>query len=113
LAAGYSSIAWSSKDFNKEDKEAFVCSLTNEMRVFRPNNPSKAVYHSSLWGPCFDNALAVDHTMNEKNKGWCRVKDSTGDIAKYCVETDTQGNNVLTGDKGKFTCTGLEVFLIE
>ena len=56
--------------------------------------------------------------MNEKNTGYCVVKDSEGDFAKYCVETDTQGNSVLTGDggnnnNGRFTCTGIEVFLIE
>ena len=56
--------------------------------------------------------------MNDKNEGRCRVKDSWFDDADYCVETDTEGNSVLTGDGGKnnggeFTCTGLEVFLIE
>ena len=56
--------------------------------------------------------------MNEKNNGRCKVKDFSGDYAKYCVETDTQGNSVLTGDggnnnDGRFTCTGLEVFLIK
>ncbi len=95
-----------------------MCSLTNEMRVFRPNNPSCAVYHSSLSGPSFDSALSVFLKMNEKNNGRCHVKDSKNDEAKYCVETDTQGNSVLTGDggnnnDGSFTCTGLEVFLIE
>jgi hypothetical protein len=57
--------------------------------------------------------------MNGKNNGWSRgVKGSYWDDAKYCVETDTEGNSVLTGDGGNnnngwFTCTGLEVFLIE
>ena len=45
LSAGYTSLAWSSEGGCKEDKEAFVFSLTNEMKVFRPNNPSKAVVH--------------------------------------------------------------------
>ena len=43
------------------------------------------------------------------------------DFAKYCIPRDSQGNSVLTGDNatdedgndGSFTCTGLEVFLIE
>jgi hypothetical protein len=56
--------------------------------------------------------------MNDKNEGVCCVKDSNWDKAKYCVETDTHGNSVLTGDGGNynigwFTCTGLEVFLVE
>ena len=95
-----------------------MCSLTNEMRVFRPKNPSEAVDHFSPCGPSFDNALGVRLTMNGERNGWCEVKDSKYDHAKYCVETDTQGNSVLTGDggsknDGNFTCTGLEVFLIE
>ncbi len=56
--------------------------------------------------------------MNFENLGWSVVKDSKDDGAKYCVETDTEGNSVLTGEGGNnnggyFTCTGLEVFLIE
>ena len=55
---------------------------------------------------------------DEMNRGQCKVKDDWRDNAKYCVETDAQGNSVLTGDGGNnnngyFTCTGLEVFLIE
>ena len=55
--------------------------------------------------------------MNDENGGHCEVK-GYWDKAKYCVETDAQGNSVLTGDGGNnnngyFTCTGLEVFLIE
>ncbi len=51
--------------------------------------------------------------MNDENFGQCYVKDSRLDFAKYCVETDTEGNSVLTGENQYFTCTGLEVFLIE
>ena len=56
--------------------------------------------------------------MNDENDGYSVVKDHKYDHAKYCVETDAQGNSVLTGDGGNnnngyFTCTGLEVFLIE
>ena len=74
--------------------------------------------HHSKAGPHFSPALYLYANMNEKNHGQCLVKDSEGDFAKYCVETDTQGNSVLTGDggnnnDGEFTCTGLEVFLIE
>jgi hypothetical protein len=55
--------------------------------------------------------------MSKKNGGECLVKGNEYD-AEYCVETDTRGNSVLTGDGGyknwgDFTCTGLEVFLIE
>ena len=95
-----------------------MCSLQNEMRVFRPQVPSKAVRHNSVAGPNFTPALAVYYKMNDEDNGLCRVRDSKYDYANYCVETDAQGNSVLTGDGGKnnngdFTCTGLEVFLIE
>ena len=53
LAAGYTSIPWASDDKYEEDKEAFVLSLTNEMRVFLPNKPSSAVNHYSNWEPNF------------------------------------------------------------
>ncbi len=93
-------------------------SLTNEMRVFRPKSPWMAVQHNSCRGPSFDNALAVGNPMNRENDGLSVVKGSDSDYAEYCVETDAQGNSVLTGDGGNnndeyFICTGLEVFLIE
>ncbi len=74
--------------------------------------------HDSTCGPNFSSALAVFYPMNNENIGCCTVKDDWDDNAKYCVETDAQGNSVLTGDGGNnndgwFTCTGLEVFLIE
>jgi hypothetical protein len=45
-----------------------VLSLTNEMRVFRPKDPSTAVIHYMSFGPSFHKALAVFTTMNK----WCR-----------------------------------------
>ncbi len=48
----------------KEDNEAFVFSLTNEMRVFRPKNPAFAVFHSGDVGPSFFPALEVYEMMN-------------------------------------------------
>jgi hypothetical protein len=55
--------------------------------------------------------------MNLVSSGNCYVKDSQYDHAKYRVPTDANGNSVLTGEgkysHGYFTCTGLEVFLIE
>ena len=96
MAGGYSFIAWSPQGGNKDDKEVIVFSLTNEMRVFRPNDPSFAVFHHWTFGPTFNNALAVrDLTMNGENFGKCRVKDSQSDHAKYCEETDTQGKSLL------------------
>lgn len=51
LAAGYTSLSWTSEGGDKKDDSAFVCALTDKMQLFRPGNPSKVVYHSSSWGP--------------------------------------------------------------
>ena len=74
------------------------------------------MWHFRDCGPFFNNALAVWNPMNDWKNGCCYVKGHKHDNAKYCVEKDTQGNSVLTGEgsyNGHFTCTGLEVFLIE
>ena len=92
------------------------------MRVFRPKNPSKAVYHNGDHGPHFSQALAVGGTMNHWGKGLSVTEGSEYDDAQYCVPVTPRGNSVLTGDNaimfgfggtGRFTCRSLEVFLIE
>ncbi len=96
-------------------------SLTNQMRVFKPKDPSKAVWHSNLRGPSFTFALAVIGTMNHENQGWCATEGHEKDRALYCIPKDSNGNSILTGDNGqdpfgetgRFTCVELEVFLIE
>ena len=98
-----------------------MLSLTNEMRVFRPKDPSKAVYHNGDQGPHFCRALAVVGTMNNWCRGWSATEGDELDDAQYCVPADSEGNSILTGDNAEFfgirasafTCTGLEVFLIE
>ncbi len=100
-----------------------MCSLTNEMRVFRPKDPSTAVVHRSEFGPSFRSALAVVGTMNNWCRGWSATEGDGYDDGQYCVPADSRGNSVLTGDNANFfgfggtgtffTCTGLEVFLIQ
>ena len=98
-----------------------MLSLTNEMRVFRPKDPSKAVKHHSDHGPFFSCALAVVGTMNNWCRGWSATEGEESDDAEYCVPADSEGNSILTGENAEFfgirasafTCTGLEVFLIE
>lgn len=53
LSAGFTKVPWSRQYNYSEDKDAFVCSLTNEMRLFRPSNPANAVFHEHFWGPSF------------------------------------------------------------
>jgi len=63
-AIGYTSVPWASYGEGTDvkpgfDSTAFLCSLTNEMRFFRPGNPEKAVCHHTNYGPCFYGALVV------------------------------------------------------
>ncbi len=123
LSAGYASVVWTSgPKFGGnlvEDKQAFVFTLTNQMKVFKPRRPDNAVYHCIFSGPCFDAALAVHNKMDDYNQGCCHTIDSRLDKAKYRISTDDDENSILTGDGAKnnndqlFTCTDLEVFLIE
>ena len=52
LAAGFTSKSWQSTDgTNVEDSSAMVFALTNDLQVFKPNNPKNAVWHHSRCGP--------------------------------------------------------------
>jgi len=57
LAAGYTSLPWTSEGGYKEDSSAFLCALTNKMQLFKPANPKKAVWHSSDCGPSWRGSL--------------------------------------------------------
>jgi hypothetical protein len=99
LSAAYASRPWNSEGGRKKDKQAFVMSLTNEMRVFRPMNPSKAVWHFNWRGPTFPFGLGVAGTMNEMNQGCSVTEGHEHDFGRYCVVDDGQGNSILTGEK--------------
>ena len=118
LSAGYSAVPWTSpEEWEKVyDPQAFVCSLTNEFRIFRPGEPERAVVHAYNTGPRFNNALNVGLF----EKGICAIKGSSLDYAKYCIPADSFGNSVLTGEaklfcgeENGFKIKDVEVFLIE
>ncbi len=51
----------------------------------------------------------VDEPMNGNNCGLCYIyNDTYTDIG-----CDSEGNHVLTGDCDRFTCTALEVYLVQ
>ncbi len=87
------------------------------MKVFRPQNPAKALWLSTDAGPYFTNVLGTWYTMNEENNGSCRTEGQSDDYGKYNIPRDSEGNSVLTGDGAKideeFTVIGLEVYLIK
>jgi len=53
LAAGFTSVSWSSESMTVEDPSAMMFALTNEMQAFKTNNPTKAVRHDRDDGPQF------------------------------------------------------------
>lgn len=61
LSGGYSGVPWTSPEECEKvfDPQAFVCSLTNKLRIFRPRKPERAVIHEYDTGPRFNNALNV------------------------------------------------------
>ena len=65
-----------------------MCSLTNGMQVYRPKDPSCAVFHHSDEGPNFNNALVVGGKMNLENNGRSVLKGHMYDVARYCVLAD-------------------------
>ena len=51
LAAGFTSISWSSDGGHIEDASASVFALTDTLQVFKTKNPGSAVWHAKIWGP--------------------------------------------------------------
>lgn len=134
--AGYTSVPWSNGSlvsaffsltigWGPKDNEAYLCSLTNDYRVFRPENPKQAVTSiSEDVGPAFGfsafgkYALSLGgEAMNQEDSGICRTNNVSN--VGFNIPTDSDGNNVLTGDgagksddEKRFTCTELEVLLV-
>ena len=113
--AGYTSVAWNSGVGSQEDKNARLFALTGDPKVFKPRHPEKAVYHGDLYGPCFQQALCLWYTLNDKNCGSCYANGAF-DLGGYFIPT-SNGVNVLTGQGAgqqdhemEFTCRALEVF---
>ena len=71
LAAGYTSIPWSSGGGGKEDSSAFLCALTNKMQLFKPGDQKYAVYHFINAGPYWQELGAWGSPMNAIDSGLC------------------------------------------
>ena len=46
--------------------------------------------------------------MNDENKAWCRTNKPA-----FKIPADSEGRSELTGEKERFTCTEVEVYLIK
>ena len=66
LAGGFTSKPWTSANYvYVEDASAMVFALTNDLQVFKPGKPKKAVWHNIYSGPNFYGALALwSYPMN-------------------------------------------------
>ena len=80
--------------------------------MYYPLTPNEAVLHHKISGPHFTLPLAIwNSPLNADKGGVCFT-------SKYGIDEDEYGNSVLTGDGGQdyfkqFTCTEIEVFLLE
>ena len=86
-------------------------SLTNEMKVYKPQIPQYAVLHKCgglSFGPALqiDNGFVYSHYIRSATEG------DSGDKAKYNIPKDSNGNSVLTGGKDKYI-KEWEVYLVE
>ena len=54
---GYSGISWASQGNWVKDKDAFLFSLNNKLKIMN-NNTNTTVYHGSGYGPDFGNGAA-------------------------------------------------------
>jgi len=92
-------------------------SLTNNVAVYRPQKPEKAVGHYSNWGPSWFYALAAgSDPMNGANCGHCYTNGAGGD-GEFNIPLTGDGASALTGegqgqnDSKNFTISEIEVFL--
>lgn len=84
IFGAFSSLAWSKRQGEKEDAQAFLVSLTGAKRVFRPGNSARAVRHDALYGPWFQQALALAYDMHS---GFC-FTNNQNDNGGYNIPTD-------------------------
>ena len=82
-------------------------SLTNEMKVYKPQIPQYAVVHHS-WGPSFGSALRIAYDYVRS-----ATEGDSGDEGKYNIPKDSDGNSVLTGSKDEERIIEWEVYLVE
>ena len=87
-------------------------SLTNEMKVYKPQIPQYAVLHK--WGgPSFGSALEIScHPFYSRYISSATEGDS-GDKGKYNIPKDSNGNSVLTGCSKDEYIKEWEVYLVE
>ena len=77
---GFSGISWKSEGGCKKDKDAFLFSLNNKLKIMN-NNSDYTVYHGKSYGPDFNNG-----SINELVINYCDKKCLTGK-SNYCNDS--------------------------
>ena len=60
---GYTGISWTSQNKSVKDKDAFLFSLNNKLKIMN-NNTDTTVYHGKLYGPDFGSHIANELLIN-------------------------------------------------
>jgi hypothetical protein len=109
IFGGYTAIGWTSDGSYKNDPTAFLFTLTNPHNItptkypVNPANASKAVNHTSSYGPTFGSGhdLYIVNNSNSSNSS-CAFPSGYFDITG-------KGNATFTGSNS-FLVTDIEVF---
>lgn len=117
LSAAFTTVPWSSIDGQHADEHARLFTLTGDLRHFTPMR--NAVTHNPKIGPEFGDTVSLLRRFTPSkppNPG--RAYGKQHPKQSYTTETDDQGRNVLTGSLvdnkwTEFTCTEVEVFLLQ
>lgn len=97
LAAAFTSISWYLlTDEYIEDPSAMVFALTNDLQVFKTENPERAVLHHEKQTISFPAALSIGYIIPEEGNGTCNTLGMRDD-GGYGVPADVNGASILTG----------------
>ena len=94
---GYSGISWTSQDKWVKDKDAFLFSLNNKLKIMN-NNTGTTVYHGKSYGPDFGNSsdeLIINYNSSKCLTGKNNYCNDSGSVFSFknkdLVGVDTKG----------------------
>lgn len=96
----YNSLYWDSSNSTKDDKSAFIFSVTHK-KIFPTNNPQNSIVCCKDFGPSFGYQNDIKELCTAENKGYYNSTDTFGDINRFC-----------TNGQKEFIILDLEVYKI-
>ena len=97
---GYSGISWASRGVWVKDKDAFLFSLNNKLKIMN-NNTDTTVYHGSGYGPDFGSVICNELLINNYNQKCLKGKKN------FCLDSGSVfsfKNKDLVGVDAKGRC---------